>query len=77
MEGFTATPGLSTTTGRANQGMLINISQPCQGGNLNLPQQFYQTIAYRPKMSLMGSSLPHGPVPDVLFPERQLPTHTS
>jgi hypothetical protein len=46
---------------------MVNINQPGQGGNPILPQPFYQTMAYGPHMSPMGSGPSYGLVPDVLF----------
>jgi hypothetical protein len=56
------------TANPSSSGTLANVSQPSNGGNPNLQQPFYQTIAYRPNIPPMGSGVPHGPVPDVLFP---------
>jgi hypothetical protein len=41
--------------------------------NLNLQQPFYQTMSYGPNIPPMGSGIPHGPVPDVLF--HRTPAH--
>jgi hypothetical protein len=41
--------------------------------NLNLWQPFYQTIAYGLNIPPMENGVPHGPVPDVLFPRTPAP----
>jgi hypothetical protein len=48
--------------------MLANMSQPNPMVNLNFQQPYYQTMAYGLNITPMGSGVPHGPVPDVLFP---------
>jgi hypothetical protein len=48
--------------------MLANMSQPNPVVNLNFQQPYYQTMAYGLNITPMGSGVPHGPVPDVLFP---------
>jgi hypothetical protein len=76
VEEFAATLGPGTTASQANQVMMINVSQLGQGGNLNLSQPFYQTMVYGPKISPMWSDMPHGHVPNVLFPRTSSPnTH--
>jgi hypothetical protein len=68
VEGSTATPRPSATIGQDNQGTLINVGQPSHWTHLNSQQPFYQTMSYGPNIHPMGSDMPHGPVPDILFP---------
>jgi hypothetical protein len=49
-------------------GMMINVSQPSSSSNPNPQQPFYQTVAYGPNIPPMGNGVPHGPVPNVMFP---------
>jgi hypothetical protein len=56
------------TANSSNLGTLANVNQPSSGGKPNLTQPFYQTVAYGPHIPLMGNGVPHGPVPNVLFP---------
>jgi hypothetical protein len=70
LEGSPSTPhpGGGGTSSQANHGALANVSQTNPGVNLSLQQPYYQTMAYRPNIPPMGCGIPHGPVPDVLFP---------
>jgi hypothetical protein len=68
VEGSPNTFNLGGTSGQGNQGILTNISQTGPGANLNLQQTYYQTMAYGPNIPPTGSGVPHGPVPDVMFP---------
>jgi hypothetical protein len=61
-------PNLNQPSSQGNSGMLANVNQPSSGFNLNLQQPFYQTKAYGPNMTPMGSGMPHRPVPNMLFP---------
>jgi hypothetical protein len=36
--------------------------------NPNFQQLYYQTMAYSPNISPTGTSVPHGPIPDIFFP---------
>jgi hypothetical protein len=67
------TLGTSTATRHVNHGMMVNVSQPGQGGSPNLPQPFYQTMAYRPQMSPLGSGPSYGPKLNMLFPRTPTP----
>jgi hypothetical protein len=58
---------------QGNQGVLTNVGQSSPGANLNVHQPFYQTMAYGPNIPPMGSSVSHGPVPDVFFPRTPAP----
>jgi hypothetical protein len=73
VEGMTNALGASTATRHGNHGMMVNVSLPGQGGSSNLPQPFYQTMAYRPQMSPLGSGPSYGPIPNVLFPRTPAP----
>jgi hypothetical protein len=61
------------TSGQGNQGILTNVGQTSPGANLNLQQPYYQTMAYGPNIPPTGSGVPHGPVPDVMFPRTPAP----
>jgi hypothetical protein len=76
-EEFVATPNQGSTSNPRNRGggVLANVSQGNTGANLNLQQPYYQTMAYGPSMQPSGNGIPHGPVPDILFP-RTLAPHT-
>jgi hypothetical protein len=68
-----ATPNLGGSMGRATTGVLANVSHSGVGGGSNLQQPFYQTMAYCPGMVPMGSGVPHGPIPNVMFPRMSSP----
>jgi hypothetical protein len=36
--------------------------------NLNFQQPYYQTMSYGPNIPSKGTSVPHGPIPDIFFP---------
>jgi hypothetical protein len=73
VEGMANALGTSMATGHGNHGMMVNVSQPWQGGSPNLPQPFYQTMAYRPQMSPLGTGPSYGPILNVLFPRTPAP----
>jgi hypothetical protein len=52
-----------------NPGLPAHVTQlnPSVSQNFQLPH--YQTMAYRPNIPSMGTGLPHGPIPDILFPK--------
>jgi hypothetical protein len=72
-EGSPSTPHPGGTASEGNQGVLANMGQRNMGADLNLQQPFYQTMAYGPNIPLMGSGVPHRPVPDVFFPRTPAP----
>jgi hypothetical protein len=57
--------GASTS---GNPGLPAHVTEPNPSVSLNFQQPYYQTMAYGPNMPPMGTSVPHGPIPDVLFP---------
>jgi hypothetical protein len=67
-EGVPMTPNQGGVFNYGNPGILANHSQSSPGGNLNLQQPYYQTMAYGPNIPPMGNGTPHGPMPDILFP---------
>jgi hypothetical protein len=75
IEGTYAGPNPNSPAGQGNPGTLANANQPSSGVNLNMQQPFYQTMACSPNMPPTRSVVPHGPMPDVLFP-RTLATNT-
>jgi hypothetical protein len=62
------TPNKGGVSNHCNLGILANLNQSSPGGNLNLQQPYYQTMAYGPNIPPMGNGMPQGPVPDILFP---------
>jgi hypothetical protein len=36
--------------------------------NPNFQQPYYQTMAYGPNIPLIGTGVPHGPIPNIFFP---------
>jgi hypothetical protein len=48
--------GFPTHTTQLNPGVIPNFQQP-----------YYQIMAYGPNIPPMGTGVPHGPVPDILF----------
>jgi hypothetical protein len=57
-----------TSDGQANKGVLANVTPPNARINLNLQQLFYQTMVYGPNIPPTENGVPHGSVPDVMFP---------
>jgi hypothetical protein len=51
-----------------NMGFLSHTTQPNPGESPNLHQPYYQTMVYGPNIPPMGMGVPHGPIPDTLFP---------
>jgi hypothetical protein len=51
-----------------NMGFPAHTAQSNPGVGLNFQQPYYQTMAYGPNIPLMGMGVPHGPIPDILFP---------
>jgi hypothetical protein len=67
-EGVPATPNQGGVSNNGNLGILANLNQSSPRGNLNLQQPYYQIMAYGPNIPSMGNDIPHGPIPDILFP---------
>jgi hypothetical protein len=44
------------------------VTQLNPGVSPNFQQPYYQTMAYGPNIPPMGTGVPHGPIPDILFP---------
>jgi hypothetical protein len=59
-------PRGASTSG--NLGLPAHVTQPNPGVSPNFQQPYYQTMAYGPNIPPMGMGVPHGPIPDVLFP---------
>jgi hypothetical protein len=59
-------PGGASTSG--NPGLLAHVTQPNPGVSPNFQQPYYQTMAYRPNIPPIDTGVPHGPIPDILFP---------
>jgi hypothetical protein len=59
-------PGGASTSG--NLGLLAHLTQPNPGVSPNFQQPYYQTMTYGPNIPPMGTGVPHGPIPDILFP---------
>jgi hypothetical protein len=52
----------------ANTSFPAHTTQPNPGVSPNFQQPYYQTMAYGPNIPPMGTAVPHGPIPDILFP---------
>jgi hypothetical protein len=72
----TATPSSAAASHPENASTMINFNQGGSASGLNFPRPYYQTMAYDPNMPPSGSRMPHGPVPDVLFPRTLGPNAT-
>jgi hypothetical protein len=59
-------PGGASISG--NLGLPAHITHPNPGVSPNFQQPYYQTMAYGPNIPPMGTGVPHGPIPGVLFP---------
>jgi hypothetical protein len=59
-------PGGTSTL--VNTGFPAHTTQPILGVSPNFQQPYYQTMAYGPNIPPMGTGVPHGPIPDILFP---------
>jgi hypothetical protein len=59
---------LAYLTRGVNTGFLAHTTQLNPGEIPNLHQPYYRTMAYGPNIPPMGMGLPHGPIPDILFP---------
>jgi hypothetical protein len=57
--------GGTSTSG--NPGLPAHVTQPNPGVSPNFQQPYYQKMAYGPNIPPMGTSVPHGPIPDILF----------
>jgi hypothetical protein len=58
-------PGGASTS--VNTGFPAHTTQPNPGVSPNFQQPYYQTMAYGPNIPPMGTSVPHGPIPDIVF----------
>jgi hypothetical protein len=68
VEGSSVIPNPSPNANTGVSGTMINISQPSSSAGPNLHQPFYQTVAYGPNIPPIGNGVPHGQVPDAMFP---------
>jgi hypothetical protein len=59
-------PGGASTL--SSRGIPSPVTQSTPGVSPNFQQPYYQTIAYGPNIPPMGTGVPHGPIPNVLFP---------
>jgi hypothetical protein len=59
-------PGGASTS--INTGFLAHTTQPNPSVSPNFQQPYYQTMAYGPNVPPMGTGVPHGPIPNILFP---------
>jgi hypothetical protein len=48
-------------------GFPAHTTQLNPGVSPNFQQPYYQTMAYGPNIPPMGTGVPHGPIPDILF----------
>jgi hypothetical protein len=55
--------GVSTS---GNTGFLAHTT--LTNPNPNFQQLYYQTMAYGPNIPPTGMGVPHGPIPDIIFP---------
>jgi hypothetical protein len=60
------TRGGASTSG--NLELPVHVTQPNPGVSRNFQQPYYQTMAYGPNTPSMGTGVPHGHIPDILFP---------
>jgi hypothetical protein len=59
-------PGGVSTSG--NLELPAHVTQLNLGLSQNFQQPYYQTMAYGPNIPPMGTGVPHGPIPNILFP---------
>jgi hypothetical protein len=59
-------PGGTSTL--VNTGFPARTTQSNSGVSPTFQQPYYQTMASQPNIPPMGTGVPHGPIPDVLFP---------
>jgi hypothetical protein len=60
-------PGGASTSGNPGFPAHTTPTNP----NPNFQQPYYQIMAYGPNIPPTGTSVPHGPIPDIFFPRTQ------
>jgi hypothetical protein len=61
-------PYLGGASTLVKAGVPAHTTQPNPGVSPNFQQPYYETMVYRPNITPMGTGVPHGPIPDILFP---------
>jgi hypothetical protein len=61
-------PYLGGASTSHNPRLPAHITQPNPGISPNFQLPYYQRMAYGPNISPMGTGVPHGPIPNILFP---------
>jgi hypothetical protein len=59
-------PYLGGASTSGNLGLSAHVTQPNPGVSQNFKQPYYQTMAYGANIPPMDTSVPHGPIPDIL-----------